>query len=79
MPITKGKLFILVNAAASDVEIQTWFNHFETLSITTAPDKRILSMYLGVIGRSVESIGILYLTLRWIERAVRYCEGLAIV
>ena len=61
---TNGKLAILAKAAASVVCMATWLSHLELLRITTAPAKRILSIYLGVMGRSVESIAIPYFVLR---------------
>ncbi len=64
VPITNGNVLILANAAASVVNMATWLSHLEELMMLTAPDKRILSIYLGVMGISVESIAILYLVLR---------------
>jgi hypothetical protein len=49
------------------------------LRMVTFPARRILSIYRGVIGRSVESMDIFCFTLLWIDLADKYCDGLLIL
>ena len=75
---TKANPFILASADASDVFINTWFSHLEAFNTVTAPAARRLSMYRGVMGKSVLSTAMLYRTRRCMARGVRYGEGLFI-
>jgi len=75
VPFTKLKLLIFASAVESVVKIQTWFSHLEIFNIVTSPDKRTLSRYRGVTGRSDSSIAIFCLVLLSIDRGARYKEG----
>ena len=58
--------------------MQTWLSHFDLLRIVTAPAKRTLSIYAGVIGKSVSSIDIFCLLLLSKDLGDRNWEGLEI-
>ena len=73
---TNGKLLILASAAASVVCIATWLSHLLLFKMVTAPANLILSINLGVTGKSALSIAMLYLVLRANALGVRYALGL---
>jgi hypothetical protein len=74
--ITKGNFLIFARATASVVCIQISFSHFDLLIIVTLPANRMLSMYLGVMGKSVESIEIFCFALLCIDFGDKNSEGL---
>ena len=76
---TKLKPFILVSAAASLVIIHTWFNHLLLCKMVTLPANLMLSIYFGVMGKSLSSIAILYRTLLAMALCVKYGKGLLMV